>query len=184
MHTKKYRRQGKMFLRQLSQMLEFTIRISYCCSRSPHEAPSTLLLLTVYARKFLTYEAQSWFSLPYSRLRSSWYLTTHSDQTECSRRTQSSSLFTFVENVWHVSLQSLCILQFVNSAVFLFTYYHSTPCNLENSPVKKITINILRERRGKQCKITVDPLKIIFLIAQFKSNKWTRIYNWSLRRQM
>lgn len=62
-------------------------------------------------------------------------------------------------------------LQFVNSAVFLFTYYHSTPCNLENSPVKKITINILRERRGKQCKITVDPLKIIFLIAQFKSNK-------------
>ena len=49
---------------------------------------------------------------------------------------------------------------------------------------QKITINILRERSGKQCKITVDPLKIIFLIAQFKSNKWTRIYNWSLRRQM
>ena len=53
MHTKKYRRQGKMFLRQLSQMLEFTIRISNCCSRSPHVAPSTLLLLTAYARKFL-----------------------------------------------------------------------------------------------------------------------------------
>lgn len=76
-------------------------------------------------------------------------------------------------------IYNLLILQF-----FLFTYYHWTPCNLENSPVKKITINILRERSGKQCKITVDPLKIIFLIAQFKSNKWTRIYNWSLRRQM
>lgn len=119
---KKYRRQGKMFLRQLSQMLEFTIRISNCCSRSPHEAPSTLLLLTVYARKFLTYEAQSWFSLPWSRLRSSWYLTTHSDQTECSRRTQSSSLFTFVENVWHVSLQSLCIY---NLLILQFFYSHT-----------------------------------------------------------